>query len=129
MRLKSTALWALAALALAAALSVLRDREALPPAQPISYAEFVESLDAGAVANAKIAADRISGVLSDGTRFTATAPDAAPAGPAFDDSPAIWRIFIAWFPILLVVGATVSIAFWIAARIGAREINTRKTGA
>ena len=89
------------------------------PPQPqmrMSYTEFVQSVDKGAVTEVTIQGQNIKGRTQDGQRFSSYAPDdpnlvkrlvdkgvQVTAEPA-DDSPWYMTLLVSWFPMLLLIG-------------------------
>ncbi len=87
-----------------------------PGSEPLSYTEFLESVEKGQVQSVLIQGKELKGVTSDGQRFRSYAPDDSDlistlrkhdvkitAKPA-DDSPWYMNMLVSWFPMLLLIG-------------------------
>ncbi|MFC1826830.1 ATP-dependent zinc metalloprotease FtsH [Thermodesulfobacteriota bacterium] len=82
----------------------------------ISYSDFVNSVDSGAISKVTIEGDKITGTLRGGNDFKTVSPDDSELIPMLrkngvdisvkekEDTPWYMTILISWFPMLLLIG-------------------------
>ncbi len=89
-----------------------------PPQQhvEISYSDFVNSVETGAISKVDMEGDQITGTLRGGNDFRTTAPDDSELIPMLrrngvdisvkqkEDTPWYVTILVSWFPMLLLIG-------------------------
>ena len=84
---------------------------------PLPFSNFLNEVDNGRVVEVKIQGNNISGVLSDGNKFTTYSPNypelvdklsskgvSIIASPQEDKMPSLLGILLSWFPMLLLIG-------------------------
>ena len=84
---------------------------------PLPFSNFLNEVDNGRVVEVKIQGNNISGILSDGNKFTTYSPNypelvdklsskgvSIIASPQEDKMPSLLGILLSWFPMLLLIG-------------------------
>jgi cell division protease FtsH len=115
--LRNLALWIIIALLLVALFNMFQGTSTHPNAKTVSYSEFTEDVQNGAVKSVVLQGDQIRGTLTNDQTFTTYAPandpDLIPSmkarkvnisvTPADDGVPSLMSIFLNWFPMLLLI--------------------------
>ncbi len=83
----------------------------------IAFSKFLQEVDSGRVVQVEIQGDNITGVLSDGSKFTTYSPNypdlvnklseknvSIIASPVEDKMPSLLGVLLSWFPMLLLIG-------------------------
>ena len=72
---RSALIWLVILLLLATLFNLFQGPKGGGPERDIAYSEFIQAVDMGSVQDVKISGDKITGVLSDSSRFTTFMPD------------------------------------------------------
>ncbi len=115
------AIWVAILILLAALFNIFNSPTQSRRANEISYSEFLNAVDSGAISEATIAGNRISGTMRDGGgTFSTFAPEDPglverlrkkdikfKARPSDEEVPSIMSVILNWFPMLLLIAVWV----------------------
>ncbi len=112
---RSALIWLVILLLLATLFNLFQGPGGNGGSRDIAYSEFIQAVDMGSVQDVKISGSKITGVLSDASRFTTYMPDdpdlvsrLSERDIRFEVVPEETNFFlgalISWFPMLLLIG-------------------------
>ena len=114
---KSALIWILILICLTAFFSMAEKRTLTANSENIMFSDFMDNVKDKRVSNVAISGSEISGMTTDGKKFTTYAPYSpttvdtllennvkVEARPQDTSSETLWSVIISWFPMLLLVG-------------------------
>jgi cell division protease FtsH len=110
-------MWAIIVFLTIGLYNMFKSPQSIQQKNDISFSEFLKEVDNGRVAQVNIEGNNISGLLSDGKKFTTYAPNdpnlveklsnkgvGITATPTEDKMPSLLGVLLSWFPMLLLIG-------------------------
>jgi len=117
MNFRNLAMWAIIVFLTIGLYNMFKSPQSIQQKNDISFSEFLKEVDNGRVAQVNIEGNNISGLLSDGKKFTTYAPNdpnlveklsnkgvGITATPTEDKMPSLLGVLLSWFPMLLLIG-------------------------